>query len=65
MIMMPTEKFGYKREDIVVLTDDQQDPRSIPTKNNMVGLFSRRLFLPHILSAVEGNDMVGDGRATK
>ncbi|KAF8274852.1 caspase domain-containing protein, partial [Lactarius quietus] len=30
------EKFGYKREDIVVLTDDQRDPRSIPTKTNML-----------------------------
>ncbi|KAI9450165.1 peptidase C14, caspase domain-containing protein [Lactarius psammicola] len=30
------ERFGYKREDIVVLTDDQQDPRSIPTKVNII-----------------------------
>ncbi|KAH9037910.1 metacaspase-1 [Lactarius pseudohatsudake] len=30
------ERFGYKREDIVVLTDDQQDPRSIPTKINII-----------------------------
>jgi hypothetical protein len=30
------ERFGYKREDIVVLTDDQQDPRSIPTRSNMI-----------------------------
>ncbi|THH15699.1 hypothetical protein EW146_g4816 [Bondarzewia mesenterica] len=28
--------FGYKREDIVVLTDDQNDPRSIPTKQNLL-----------------------------
>jgi hypothetical protein len=33
------ERFGYKREDIVVLTDDQHDPQSRPTKSNMVGLF--------------------------
>ncbi|KAN0138941.1 Caspase domain containing protein [Lactarius tabidus] len=30
------ERFGYKREDIVVLTDDQRDPRSIPTKTNIL-----------------------------
>lgn len=30
------ERFGYKREDIVVLTDDQRDPRSIPTKTNII-----------------------------
>ncbi|KAH9999169.1 caspase domain-containing protein [Russula compacta] len=30
------EKFGYKRDDIVVLTDDQQDPRSKPTRDNML-----------------------------
>ncbi|TFY82258.1 hypothetical protein EWM64_g1761 [Hericium alpestre] len=28
--------FGYKRDDIVVLTDDQQHPRSRPTKENML-----------------------------
>ncbi|KAI0259901.1 caspase domain-containing protein [Gloeopeniophorella convolvens] len=30
------DRFGYKRDDIVVLTDDQQDPRSKPTKRNML-----------------------------
>lgn len=28
--------FGYKREDMVILTDDQQNPMSIPTKANML-----------------------------
>lgn len=30
-----TEK-GYRREDMVILTDDQQDPRSHPTKDNIL-----------------------------
>ncbi|KAF8485918.1 peptidase C14, caspase domain-containing protein [Russula ochroleuca] len=30
------EKFGYNRNDIVVLTDDQQDPRSIPNRANIL-----------------------------
>jgi len=30
------ERFGYKRNDIVVLTDDQQDPRAKPTKDNIL-----------------------------
>ena len=29
------ERYGYKWEDMVILTDDQQDPRKIPTKANM------------------------------
>lgn len=28
--------FGYKEEDIVMLTDDAQNPRQVPTKANMV-----------------------------
>jgi hypothetical protein len=28
--------FGYKREDMVLLTDDQQNPMSQPTKQNIV-----------------------------
>jgi len=28
--------FGYKREDMVLLTDDQQNPMSQPTKNNIL-----------------------------
>jgi len=27
--------FGYKREDMVILTDDQQNPMSLPTKANI------------------------------
>jgi hypothetical protein len=49
----------------VVLTDDQQDPRSIPTKNNIVRLFPRRLLLPHVPSAVDSDAMASDRRATK
>ncbi|KAI0104230.1 caspase domain-containing protein [Nemania sp. FL0031] len=31
-----TEHFGYKREDMVILTDDQQNPMSQPTKQNLL-----------------------------
>ncbi|KAI1848353.1 hypothetical protein JX265_008867 [Neoarthrinium moseri] len=30
------EKFGYKREDMVILTDDQHNPMSQPTKQNIL-----------------------------
>ncbi|CZT12844.1 probable Metacaspase-1A [Rhynchosporium agropyri] len=30
------ENFGYAREDMVMLTDDQQDPMGQPTKNNIL-----------------------------
>ncbi|KAL7271818.1 Ca(2+)-dependent cysteine protease [Rhizina undulata] len=30
------ERFNYKREDMVILTDDQQNPRSQPTKQNIL-----------------------------
>jgi hypothetical protein len=30
------EAFGYKREDMVTLTDDQQNPMSQPTKQNIL-----------------------------
>lgn len=30
------EHFGYKREDMVILTDDQQNPMSQPTKHNIL-----------------------------
>lgn len=30
------EFFGYKREDMVTLTDDQQNPMSQPTKANIL-----------------------------
>ncbi|KAL6299525.1 caspase domain-containing protein [Sparassis latifolia] len=30
------EDYGYQYEDIVVLTDDSSNPRSIPTKENMI-----------------------------
>jgi len=30
------ERYGYRWEDMVILTDDQQNPRSLPTRQNMV-----------------------------
>ncbi|SPQ25849.1 d6b32f4c-6d2c-43df-94f9-b20fe803550e [Thermothielavioides terrestris] len=30
------ENYGYKREDMVILTDDQQNPMSQPTKQNIL-----------------------------
>lgn len=30
------EAFGYKRDDMVILTDDQQNPMSQPTKQNII-----------------------------
>lgn len=34
------ESFGYKREDMVVLTDDLQNPMSHPTKQNILRAMS-------------------------
>ena len=31
--------YGYKREDIIMLTDDSTDPRMMPTRENMVRCF--------------------------
>ncbi|KAJ5749339.1 uncharacterized protein N7511_011035 [Penicillium nucicola] len=31
-----TQRFGYKREDMVILTDDQRNPMSVPTKANIL-----------------------------
>ncbi|KAJ5135033.1 uncharacterized protein N7515_004311 [Penicillium bovifimosum] len=31
-----SQRFGYKREDMVILTDDQTNPLSIPTKANIL-----------------------------
>jgi hypothetical protein len=31
-----SEQYGYKREDMVILTDDQQNPMSQPTKQNIL-----------------------------
>jgi hypothetical protein len=60
-----SERFGYNRNDIVVLTDDQQDPRGIPTKDSIVSTCAQSVLLPYIFSAVEGNAMVSGGRTTK
>jgi hypothetical protein len=30
------ERYNYKWEDMVILTDDQRDPRKVPTKANMI-----------------------------
>lgn len=30
------ERKGYRREDMVILTDDQKNPKSVPTKSNII-----------------------------
>lgn len=35
-LMQILATFGYKEADIVMLTDDAQNPRQVPTKENMV-----------------------------
>ncbi|KAE8358475.1 Metacaspase-1B [Aspergillus caelatus] len=30
------DRYGYRREDMVILTDDQQNPMSVPTKANIL-----------------------------
>jgi hypothetical protein len=30
------ERHGYRREDMVILTDDQENPKSVPTKANIL-----------------------------
>ncbi|KAI1357733.1 caspase domain-containing protein [Xylaria arbuscula] len=35
-----SEKYGYKREDTIILTDDQHDPALIPTKANILRAMS-------------------------
>lgn len=32
----PPDRYGYKQEDIVMLTDDSQDERTMPTRANMI-----------------------------
>lgn len=34
--MTRTATYGYKEQDIVMLTDDASNPRQIPTARNMV-----------------------------
>lgn len=34
--LLHAEEFGYQENDIVMLTDDQANPRSVPTRANMV-----------------------------
>ena len=60
------ERFGYKREDIVVLTDDQRDPRSIPTKTNIVSRLPQwyGLYVEY-LSLVKSYAMACDGCSAK
>lgn len=38
-----TELWGYKEDDIVVLTDDAQNPRQIPSRDNIVSCHSVNL----------------------
>ena len=33
------ERYNYKREDMIILTDDQQDPIMIPTRENIIRAF--------------------------
>lgn len=35
--LMKTGNWNFKREDIVVLTDDTHDPRRLPTRANILG----------------------------
>lgn len=30
------DKYGYKQDDMVILTDDSRDPRSLPTRENII-----------------------------
>lgn len=30
------ERFNYQAQDMVILTDDQRDPRTIPTRDNII-----------------------------
>ncbi|CAN6633076.1 metacaspase-1 [Trichomonascus vanleenenianus] len=30
------DRYGYKKDDMVILTDDNRDPRSVPTKANII-----------------------------
>lgn len=54
MLMAWIGQFGYKEDDIVMLTDDQNDPRAIPTKENIVscslGFMGLLMFAIAILS---------------
>ena len=34
--MDPLANFGFARHDVVLLTDDAEDPRNLPTKANIV-----------------------------
>ena len=34
--MRPEDYYGYKKEDIVMLTDDSTNPRMMPTRENML-----------------------------
>jgi len=36
MSIFLNQNYGYAREDMVILTDDQQNPMSIPTKQNIL-----------------------------
>ncbi|KAK2677574.1 hypothetical protein RAB80_006314 [Fusarium oxysporum f. sp. vasinfectum] len=43
-----SEHFGYKREDMVILTDDQQNPMSQPTKQNILRAMHWLVMTGHI-----------------
>jgi metacaspase-1 len=33
---LPLGQYGYKANDIVLLTDDSRDPRRLPTRKNII-----------------------------
>jgi hypothetical protein len=39
MVFRCAERFGYREEDIVMLTDDAKNPRQQPTKDNIVSVY--------------------------
>jgi hypothetical protein len=44
------DRFGYQRDDIVLLTDDAQNPRQVPTGQNI------RAAMNWLISGAQPND---------
>ena len=44
--MDPLAKLGYAHHDVVLMTDEAEDPRNLPTKNNIVRRPSGMSLLP-------------------
>jgi hypothetical protein len=50
--------YGYKKEDIVMLTDDSTNPRQMPTRENMVRyLYPLFVYCLILFSIVTSNAM--------